>query len=301
MIVPFAAASIICRPLPVPISMCTGPAALDLAPRALRRLESARQRLVGRPWVLVDANNVLAAAGRVHTVATLTSTLDSWAEESGLQDRLVTVWDVRTATDKHSSPPRATFIIACFFFWQGGLSLPSGFTLPSSAAVFSGSEELADDVIVQAVGLLRGPTVVFTTDQTLRGRCYAQRTLQLEESGAGSSSTSCAEDRELHALHSIYLGWMLAQREPTARQPVEQGHWRAQATGLARALRADARDSLNTDDGDCDRRRLRSFARWFDHDGRPAVARGLSVARRTRHGNTLYAYEHDWDEMCKRM
>ena len=43
-----------------------------------------------------------------------------------------------------------------------------------------------------------------------------------------------------------------------------------------------------------DRHELRIITRWLDG---PHAPRGLSVARRTRHGNLLYAYEHRWEEL----
>eukprot|EP00747_Dinoflagellata_sp_TGD_P113361 gnl/TRDRNA2_/TRDRNA2_171688_c0_seq1.p1 gnl/TRDRNA2_/TRDRNA2_171688_c0~~gnl/TRDRNA2_/TRDRNA2_171688_c0_seq1.p1 ORF type:complete len:160 (-),score=27.88 gnl/TRDRNA2_/TRDRNA2_171688_c0_seq1:64-543(-) len=98
-------------------------------------------------------------------------TLDSWASESGLRDRLLTVWD--------------------------GGGDPSAVLLSHSAALFSGDGQLADDVIVQAVGFIPGKALLFSSDLGLRSRCYAQRLRQAESGDEmGASSLRLASGAE---------------------------------------------------------------------------------------------------------
>lgn len=236
-----------------------------LTPRAVKRLDTARKSLRGQPWVVIDGNNVMSALGRNQSLEHCTLEFDEWAHENGLGNRVLTVWD--------------------------GGSEASAHALPRSGVVFSGDHQIADEVIVQAVGLLRGPAVVITTDKALRGRCFAQRVLQVETDVArglrASDAQPAAELHELTCLHSIYLGWMLEERDPS-RRPHDRTHRREQARRLAERLRQLDEDVLApTAREDEERRRLRKLVDWFDGP----EPRGLSIARETRHSNILYAYE----------
>lgn len=232
--------------------------------RAMRRLAAARTCLMGRPWVLVDGNNVLSGTGWRYSAEELTRTIDCWALDTNLADRVLTVWD--------------------------GGGTPSAHMLPHSAALFSGDDQLADDMIVQAVGRVRGPVVVFTSDVGLRGRCYAQRCLQATGDASGQTTTTApTQPHELVSQHSVYLAWMLEARDPTPRA-VERFDRRAQARALAVALRHARDEATNVAECDnADRDRLRTLVSWFDA---PSPL-GLSVARTSRHGNELYVYGGD--------
>lgn len=261
-----------------PLSMCLTPAARQLhkqkqlPPRALRRLEQVRSTLGRRPWVVIDGNNVLAAVGKHQSMEHFTLAFDAWAHEENLCDRLITVWD------------------------GGGEAC--AFALSHSAVVFSGDAQLADDVIVQTIGLLRGPASMVTTDNALRGRCYAQRELQVETDVARGrrpeTSQPAAQLHELTGLHSIYMDWLMHEGK-YERRPVDRSHRREQASALANGFRALGAQALSPSavDGE-ERRRLVGLARWLDSP----KPRGLSIARQTRHRNILYAYEHSTLEEC---
>ena len=232
-----------------------------LAPRALRRLDAVRDALHGRPWVFVDGNNVRGAAGWRLGAAELTEAIDSWADESGLRDRVVTVWDSARA-----SGPSARL-------------LPRG-----SAVAFSGGRQLADDVLVQAVGLVGSQdddVVLFSSDNALRGRCYAQLEMRRQEPRGAA----------LKSLHSLYLAWLLQAQDPARwaeASPVTGGRAahgarRGEADALADAL-ATAGEAGVEEDGRSRPQDLRALVRWLD------APTGLSVERRSRKGNVLYRY-----------
>ena len=220
--------------------------------RGIRRLDKAYDAIAKKPWILVDGNNVRAGTGWRYSAEDLTTTINCWAAENDLQNRVLTVWD-------------------------GGIAA-CAFTLSNTAVLFSGDEQLADDLIVQAVGLLRGPVVLFSSDQGLRGRCHAQRDMQEE-----------SQRDDFAAQHSIYLAWMLEARDPSPRPVLGWATRREEAKQLSISLRDGGFGAGDTDDGDGDgddRRRLRTIANWFNN---PEPI-GLSVERLTRHGNMLYAY-----------
>eukprot|EP00747_Dinoflagellata_sp_TGD_P113364 gnl/TRDRNA2_/TRDRNA2_171688_c0_seq4.p1 gnl/TRDRNA2_/TRDRNA2_171688_c0~~gnl/TRDRNA2_/TRDRNA2_171688_c0_seq4.p1 ORF type:complete len:214 (-),score=37.18 gnl/TRDRNA2_/TRDRNA2_171688_c0_seq4:64-705(-) len=201
-------------------------------------------------------------------------TLDSWASESGLRDRLLTVWD--------------------------GGGDPSAVLLSHSAALFSGDGQLADDVIVQAVGFIPGKALLFSSDLGLRSRCYAQRLRQAEsgdEMGEAAAEFASATHHQLQAEHSIYLNWILEAYDTTHsdRTPGENpGHskrrekTRAFASSLRLASGAENahRTVMGSEEEDADRGGLCKVVRWFDSRS-PA---GMSE-QKTRKGNSLYSLE----------
>ena len=239
------------------VSLFTTLSCSVLAPRALRRLDAVRDTLRGRPWVFVDGNNVRGAAGWRFGAAELTEAIDRWADESGLRDRVVTVWDSAQASE------------------------PSAHMLSRSAVAFSGDRQLADDVLVQAVGLVGAQAddvVLFSSDNALRGRCHTQLEMRRPEQRGTA----------LRPLHSLYLAWLLQARDPMGWEEAASAGGREARS--ARRGEADAlAESLVTDEagGDDEARPedLRALVRWLD------APTGLSVERQTRRGNVLYRYD----------
>jgi len=243
----------------------------SMSARARRRLDLVNEALQKRPWVFVDGNNVLGTSGWRYRSAELTGMLDGWALAAGLQDRVVTVWD--------SSDVEVT---SCL--------------LENSAAVFSSARQLADDVIVQGAGYTAGPTVVFSSDKALQGRCLTQRRLSSGE----SDTTVAGVPTLMQPMQSQYLTWILDAAYPMPRTGGTEAafgnsraHRRREANELSRHLqRGEAVRTLSdvSDDSGDDRRALTALVRWFD-SGSEAPG-GLSVERTSRAGNLVYAFDH---------
>ena len=120
--------------------------------------------------ILVDGNNVRAAAGFRMAPLDVAVCIDEWTAKSALSGRVIQVWDHGTL----------------------GAAL-----LPHSACVLSGPDTIADDIIVQACAFLPdSPLLVVSSDNGLCGRAHTQ----LSENRIG---------RELSTMHSIHYAWLL--------------------------------------------------------------------------------------------
>lgn len=133
--------------------------------------------------LLIDGSNVRATVGGRYSLLELVEACDAWAASSGLDGRVLTVWD-------HG--PR-----------------PSSFALHHSVAAFSGNTSVqnADDVLVKSLAYLlsRAPrpseVAVVTSDNGLTGRCHSQ--LYASNRGAQSS-----ERHTLRIVQSIHFSWL---------------------------------------------------------------------------------------------
>jgi hypothetical protein len=142
-----------------------------LAPRAQRSFAKAFERAAAAGAILVDGNNVRAAAGFRMAPLDVAACIDEWTAKSALSGRVIQVWD-------------------------HGNSLDAAL-LPHSACVLSGPDTIADDIIVQACAFLPdSPLLVVSSDNGLCGRAFTQ----LAENRIG---------RELSTMHSIHYAWLL--------------------------------------------------------------------------------------------
>ena len=241
-----------------------------LSPSATRRLEKVNTLLARHPGVLlVDGNNARAATGFRYTVSEMSACLDSWAARSGFSGRIAVCWD------------------------HGEVS---SFTLSHSIALLSGSDQSADDVIVQVCGFLGGgcDVIVFSSDKALLGRCHTQ---WREADGAAS---------KLHSLHAVYLTWLFETDEehgwrgsaacreryaiPHQCRSESTAHRAVQANALLQELRG-ASTNVPTSSGQGDHQTpaaaaVHAIAAWFG-----GGCGGLGVARESRSGNPIYALE----------
>ena len=142
-----------------------------LAPRAQRSFAKAFERAAAAGAILVDGNNVRAAAGFRMAPLDVAACIDEWTAKSALSGRVIQVWDHGTL----------------------GAAL-----LPHSACILSGPDTIADDIIVQACAFLPdSPLLVVSSDNGLCGRAHTQ----LAENRIG---------RELSTMHSIHYAWLEA-------------------------------------------------------------------------------------------
>ncbi len=142
-----------------------------LAPRAQRSFAKAFERAAAAGAILVDGNNVRAAAGFRMAPLDVAACIDEWTAKSALSGRVIQVWDHGKAL---------------------GAAL-----LPHSACVLSGPDTIADDIIVQACAFLPdSPLLGVSSDNGLCGRAFTQ----LAENRIG---------RELSTMHSIHYAWLL--------------------------------------------------------------------------------------------
>lgn len=250
-------------------------------PKTLTTLSKIRECLGEAPHVLVDGNNVRGAVGSPHLS-------DATAMTGAISDVTSKCYRRHGLSISKPLPPPLTAVV-----WDGGKGgTPSAKALigndRNAAAVFSGENSNADDVVVQLCAYLDEdddtPTVVvFTSDVNLAGRCELQ-----------------SARRGVRVFHSVYLVWLLEEEaedggmergdsgrmkwshlEPDwEREERRESVLRLQSSVLVRSC------GEGDDEEAGGRFGVGRLVCWFDE-----ACPGVQIGRVTKGGSILYAFD----------